>query len=153
MYCGLLGPSPEHLFILSSKHNNTPHTKMSGLPINPKKRMQSGTTKLPKTAKKPRLEVQQTLYLANLCDKVNRKLLKHTLYILFSTYGEVYDINMKMKGQAHVILDSELAASYAMKALNDTVICGKKMTIEYAKKKSFVIEQAQKSLAEEENDG
>lgn len=119
---------------------------MNTLPKRPGKRLAPEGSIL---AKKPKLEVQQTLYIRNLNDKINRKLLKHTLYLLFTTYGEVYDINMKLKGQAHVILDSEASASYALKALNNFTVCGKKISIEYAKKKSVVILEAERALAEE----
>lgn len=118
---------------------------MDSLPSKPQKRPAPEESK---SAKKPKLEVQQTLYLRNLNDKINRKLLKHTLYVLFSTYGEVYDINMKLKGQAHIVLESKSAAAYALKALDDFPVCGKKMVIEFAKKKSVVIEEAEKAIAE-----
>lgn len=118
---------------------------MDSLPSKPQKRSAPEDAK---AVKKPKLEVQQTLYLRNLNDKINRKLLKHTLYLLFSTYGEVYDINMKLKGQAHIVLESKSAAAYALRALNDFPVCGKKMSIEYAKKKSVVIEVAEKFIAE-----
>lgn len=102
-----------------------------------------------RAAKRPRLEVQQTLYVHNLNDKINRDLLKHHLFLLFSTYGEVFDINMKMRGQAHVVLQSEAAAARALKALLLTLLFGKKMKIEFAKAKTKCIEFAEKELAEE----
>ncbi|WPK24550.1 hypothetical protein PUMCH_001828 [Australozyma saopauloensis] len=121
---------------------------MENLPTKPLKRpAEDGVS----ANKKPRLEVQQTLYIRNLSDKVNRRILKHTLYLLFSTYGEVFDINMKLKGQAHVILESKQAAAYAIKALNEHTICGKKIIIEYAKSKSKIIEVAEKAIAETED--
>lgn len=119
---------------------------MNTLPKKPTKRPAGETNK---PSKKPKLEVQQTLYIRNLNDKINRRLLKHTLYLLFSTYGEVFDINMRLKGQAHIILESKQAAAYALKGLNDVSVCGKKMIIEYAVSKSVAIELAEKSIAEE----
>lgn len=100
-------------------------------------------------SKKPRLEVQQTLYVHNLNDKINRVLLKHNLYLLFSTFGDVVDINMKMRGQAHVILESKEAAARALKALLDMSVFGKPLRVEFSKTKSKCIEQAEKELAEE----
>lgn len=121
---------------------------MENLPTKPLKRAaEDGVS----ANKKPRLEVQQTLYIRNLSDKVNRRILKHTLYLLFSTYGEVFDINMKLKGQAHVILESKQAAAYAIKALNEHTICGKKIIIEYANSKSKIIEVAEKEIAENDS--
>lgn len=100
-------------------------------------------------SKKPRLEVQQTLYVHNLNDKINRTLLKHNLYLLFSIYGDVLDINMKMRGQAHVILESEEKAARTLKELLDTQFFGKPLYISFSKTKSKCIEQAEKELAEE----
>lgn len=119
---------------------------MDTLPKKPTKRTADESTK---PSKRSKLEVQQTLYLRNLNDKINRRLLKHTLYLLFSTYGEVFDINMRLKGQAHIILESKQAAAYALKGLNEVSVCGKKMVIEYAVNKSVAIEVAEKAIAEE----
>lgn len=102
-----------------------------------------------KPNKRPRLEVQQTLYLRNLNDQVNRTMLKHTLYLIFSTYGEILEINMKMKGQAHIVLESQKLASHALRALQGTSVFGKNLVIDYAKKKSVSIEAAEKAIAEE----
>ena len=132
----------------SSSHDFITASSMDTLPKKPEKRP---ALEVEKVVKKPRLEVQQTLYIRNINDKVNRSLIKHTLYLLFSTYGEVYDINMKLKGQAHVILESKQVASYALKGLNNVLVCGKKMSITFATKKSVVIEQAEKALAEEQS--
>ncbi|OBA23350.1 hypothetical protein METBIDRAFT_9622 [Metschnikowia bicuspidata var. bicuspidata NRRL YB-4993] len=100
-------------------------------------------------AKRLKLEVQQTLYIQNLNDKINRALLKHSLFMIFSTYGEVLEINMKMKGQAHIVLDSCESASHALRSLQATNILGKAIHIDYAKKKSVSIEAAEKAIAEE----
>ncbi|GEQ67013.1 hypothetical protein JCM33374_g676 [Metschnikowia sp. JCM 33374] len=69
--------------------------------------------------------------------------------MVFSTYGEIFEINMKMKGQAHVVFDSKESASYALRALQDTNIFGKNIHVDYAKKKSLSIEAAEKAIAEE----
>lgn len=105
------------------------------------------------TAKKPRLEVQHTLYLKNLNDQINRDLLKHNLYLLFSTYGAVISIllNPKLRGQAHVVFETTQAASVALKAMQNVVVFGKEMRIEFSKTKSKCIEDAENALAEEED--
>lgn len=100
-------------------------------------------------SKRPRLEVQQTLYVQNLNDKINRPILKHNLYLFFSTYGDVLDINLKMRGQAHVILESKEAAARALRGLHETKLFGKPLRIQFSKTKSKCIEQAEKALAEE----
>lgn len=99
--------------------------------------------------KRARLEVQQTLYIQNLNDKVNRKLLKHTLYLLFSTFGEVFEMNMKLRGQAHVVFQDVESATHALKAMGSTRVFGKEMKIDFAKTKSRIIADAEAALAEQ----
>ncbi|SGZ58226.1 CIC11C00000004742 [Sungouiella intermedia] len=111
----------------------------------PKRRANDADT----PSKKPRLEVQQTLYVHNLNDKISRSLLKHNLYLLFSTYGDVLDINMKLRGQAHVIMESKEAAARALKSLLDHPFFGKPLHIDFSKSKSKCIELAERLLAEE----
>lgn len=101
------------------------------------------------SSKKPRLEVQQTLYIQNLNDKINRALLKHNLYLLFSSYGDVLDINVKMRGQAHVIMESKEAAVRSLKLLLDQSFFGKPLRIDFSRTKSQCIELAEKLLEEE----
>lgn len=113
------------------------------------KRQAQPHTQPTQPSKRPRLEVQQTLYVRNLNDKTSRSVLKQTLYLLFSTYGEVFDINMKMRGQAHVVLESEDAAARARRALQLVPLFGKKLVIEFAKNKTKSIQAAEQALAEE----
>lgn len=97
--------------------------------------------------KRPKTELLQTLYINNLNDKINRNTLKHNIYLLFSSYGEVWSINMKMRGQAHVVMESKEAASVCLKALLGFLMFGKPLRIDFSKTRSRVLEQAQ--LAEE----
>lgn len=99
--------------------------------------------------KRARLELLQTLYLNNLNDNINRATLKHNIYLLFSSYGEVWDINMKLRGQAHVVMESKETASICLKALLGTAMFGKPLRIDFSKAKSRMIDQAEKLLAEE----
>lgn len=101
------------------------------------------------TRKRPNTEIQSTLYIHNLNDKVNRKLLKHTLLLLFSTYGDVIDINMKMRGQAHVVYGSVPSAAAALRDLKGTEIFNKVVKIEYSRSKTKSVEEAQRQLDEE----
>lgn len=107
------------------------------------------TDAVEKQSKRPRLELLQTLYLNNLNDKVNRATLKHNIYLLFSNYGEVWSINMKMRGQAHVVLESKESAYVCLKALLGVSMFGKPLRIAFSKTTSRVLEQA-KALPEEE---
>lgn len=101
------------------------------------------------SSKRSKLEVQQTLYLKNLNDKVNKGLLKHIIYVLFSTYGDVVAILMPphLRGQAHVILDSKVLANSALRALQKTSIFGKELHIDYAKKKTHFVDELEKDAA------
>lgn len=85
----------------------------------------------------------QTLYVRNLPDKLPKPDLKRHLYMLFSTYGPVLDINaakdMKRRGQAYITFRDQNAAIMAMRACNDTEFFEKKMSIQYAKSKSHAL--------------
>jgi U2 small nuclear ribonucleoprotein B'' len=69
--------------------------------------------------------------------------LKHSLYLLFSTYGHIIDVvalkTPKMRGQAHVAFSDLTSATLALKALHDFNFFGKNMEISYAKTKSDAI--------------
>ncbi|CAA17824.1 U2 snRNP-associated protein Msl1 [Schizosaccharomyces pombe] len=88
---------------------------------------------------------QNTLYVNNLNDKINKNDLRTALYMLFSTYGTVVDIvalkTPKMRGQAHVVFFDPSAAAIAMKALKNFIFFGKEMKIQYAHSKSKIIER------------
>lgn len=54
--------------------------------------------------------------------------MKTSLYMLFSTYGPVLDVNVmrtpKMRGQAHVVFRDIQAATQAMRSLEGFVFLG-----------------------------
>lgn len=89
----------------------------------------------------------QTLYVRNLNDKINREDLKRSLYMLFSTYGPVLDIitcrrsgkGKQMRGQAHVCFRDVQTSIQAMRALQKFEIFGKEMEITYARGTSDII--------------
>ncbi|KAI9789763.1 MAG: U2 snRNP complex subunit msl1 [Peltula sp. TS41687] len=92
---------------------------------------------------KPSLPPNQTLYVKNLPDKIQKTDLRTSLYILFSTYGPVLDVvalkTMKMRGQAHVVFRDVQASSQAMRTLQGFEFFGREMRISYAKTKSDTI--------------
>lgn len=61
----------------------------------------------------------QTLYLQNLPIKIHKPELRRQLYILFSTYGSVLDVNAvksaQMRGQAHILFRDVPTATQAMR--------------------------------------
>ncbi|RLV87022.1 putative U2 small nuclear ribonucleoprotein B'' [Meyerozyma sp. JA9] len=107
-----------------------------------------GPSKRAKVAVKP----SQTLYVNNLNDQVSRRLLKHNLYLLFSTYGDVIDIIIrpKMRGQAHIILDSVASASSARASLDKRRFFSKEMGVSYAKTKSRIVARAEDETTEDQ---
>lgn len=97
-------------------------------------------------AKRIRTEVQQTLYLKNLNDKVNKNVLQHILYVLFSTYGDVLCVMMppRLRGQAHIVLDTKQLANNAVRGLQGLLLFGKPVIIDYAKTKTHFVENYEK---------
>lgn len=98
---------------------------------------------------------RHTLYIKNLNDKVKKHILKHNLYLLFSTFGDVIEIRNNMRGQAHVVLESVFTAKNALNELNSKKFFNKQLKIEYSKKESKVItmlreEEEKTNLRQEE---
>ncbi|KAL9585799.1 MAG: hypothetical protein Q9212_001312 [Teloschistes hypoglaucus] len=85
----------------------------------------------------------QTLYLKNLPDKMQKPDLRLSLYTLFSTYGPVLDVvalkTKSMRGQAHIVFRDVQASTQAMRALQGFDFFGKEMSIQYGKGKSDTI--------------
>ncbi|CAG8551491.1 5066_t:CDS:2, partial [Cetraspora pellucida] len=85
----------------------------------------------------------QTLYVRNLNEKINKDELKRSLYALFSAYGRILDIvalkTIKMRGQAFVVFKEIQSATAAMRGLNGFNFYDVPMQIEYAKGKSDAV--------------
>lgn len=86
---------------------------------------------------------KETLYAKNLNDKINPDTMKHNLYLLFSTYGDVIDIvfkpkNKRLRGQAHIIFSSTSHATRALDELQNMMFFEKELQMLYAKKRSKV---------------
>uniref|UniRef100_A0A060T2J1 ARAD1C25674p n=1 Tax=Blastobotrys adeninivorans TaxID=409370 RepID=A0A060T2J1_BLAAD len=85
----------------------------------------------------------QTLYVNNLNDKVNKIELRRNLYHLFTTYGHIVDIvalkTAKMRGQAHIAFADVNGATAAAKSLQGYEFLGKPLRISYARGKSRAI--------------
>jgi RNA recognition motif-containing protein len=73
----------------------------------------------------------QSLYIQNLPEKLQKSDLRRNLYMLFSTYGPVIDITAlktpKMRGQAHILFRDINSAQLAMRNLNNTDFFGREM--------------------------
>ncbi|MCJ1373507.1 U2 snRNP complex subunit msl1 [Loxospora ochrophaea] len=85
----------------------------------------------------------QTLYLTNLPERLQKQDLRLSLYTLFSTYGPVLDVvamkTAKMRGQAHVVYRDSQTSMQAMRSLQGFDFFGKEMKIQYGKGKSDTI--------------
>jgi RNA recognition motif-containing protein len=73
----------------------------------------------------------QSLYIQNLPEKLQKHDLKRNLYMLFSTYGPVLDITAvktpKMRGQAHVLFRDVNVATQAMRHCQGFEFFGREM--------------------------
>ncbi|KAG6860996.1 hypothetical protein C0995_005016 [Termitomyces sp. Mi166 len=82
-----------------------------------------------------------TLYLNNLNDKINKDELKTQLYALFTTYGKIIDIvaskSQAMRGQAFLVFNDLAGATSAMRACEGMMFYEKPIHIDYAKSKSY----------------
>lgn len=89
-----------------------------------------GTTPSTALARKS-VSPNQSLYLQNLPEKLPKEDLKRALYMLFSTYGPVVDLNAvksaKMRGQAHVLFKDIQTATQAMQQCQGLEFFGKEM--------------------------
>jgi len=91
------------------------------------------TTTVAKTNAAPdaRAQPNQSLYIQNLPEKLQKPDLKRSLYMLFSTFGPVLDVtavkSSKMRGQAHVLFRDVHAATLAMRACQGFDFFGREM--------------------------
>jgi RNA recognition motif-containing protein len=85
----------------------------------------------------------QTLYVNNLNEKIKKDELKKALYLVFSAYGNIVEINVsttyRMRGQAWVVFDQLSSATRAQRELQNFLFFGKPMRITFARAKSDTI--------------
>jgi len=91
----------------------------------------------------PNLEPNQTLYINNINEKIDKKILKNSLYMIFSQFGKIVEIvackGLKLRGQAWVCYQDVTVATAAMKTRQGFNFYGKPLRISYAKSKSDVV--------------
>ncbi|KAK5122401.1 hypothetical protein LTR85_003985 [Meristemomyces frigidus] len=82
----------------------------------------------------------QSLYIQNLPEKLQKDDLRRALYMLFSTYGPVLDITAlktkAMRGQAHVLFRDQQSATQALRSCHGNEFFGREMKIAYSKNRS-----------------
>ena len=73
----------------------------------------------------------QSLYIQNLNEKIQKGDLKRELYMLFSAHGAVLDVtavkSAKMRGQAHVLFKDTQTATQAMRHCQGFEFFGREM--------------------------
>ncbi|KAM3129521.1 hypothetical protein pb186bvf_018356 [Paramecium bursaria] len=98
------------------------------------------------------LPQNQTLYVNRLNEKIQIEDMRQTLYALFSQYGSVIDVvtkkNIKMRGQAFVIMESLEEAQMAQQQLNNYQLYDKVMKVNFAKEKSDYISKKEGTYIE-----
>eukprot|EP00730_Choanoeca_flexa_P012407 TRINITY_DN4232_c0_g1_i1.p1 TRINITY_DN4232_c0_g1~~TRINITY_DN4232_c0_g1_i1.p1 ORF type:complete len:225 (+),score=46.58 TRINITY_DN4232_c0_g1_i1:117-791(+) len=92
-----------------------------------------------------------TIYVKNLNDKIRKDELRRTLYGLFSQFGGVMDVvaikNDKMRGQAFIVFKDVGCASNALRSMQGFTLYEKKMSIQFAKSKSYATMKEEGSLS------
>lgn len=88
-------------------------------------------SKPPVATGKESIPPNQSLYIQNLPEKLQKEDLKRALYMLFSPYGPVVDITAlktaKMRGQAHVLFRDVQTANQAMRQCQGYDFFGREM--------------------------
>lgn len=83
---------------------------------------------------------QETVYVNNLNEKLNKEEMKKSLYAAFSQFGPIIDIvtmkTMKMRGQAFIAYRDVSAATQAVRHMQGFPFYDKPMRLSYAKVKS-----------------
>ncbi|KAF9115974.1 hypothetical protein BGX30_006097 [Mortierella sp. GBA39] len=91
----------------------------------------------------PVIDPNQTIYVRNLNEKINKIELKCSLYCLFSAYGKVISIvaskTKRDRGQAFIAFSDIVSATAALRGLQGFNFYDRPMEIQYAKTKSDAI--------------
>ncbi|KAI3636140.1 hypothetical protein MIR68_005492 [Amoeboaphelidium protococcarum] len=89
-----------------------------------------------------------TLYIRNLNEKINLKVLKNALRGIFQIYGQVREVlawkNIRMRGQAFVVFADVDQATAAL-AVDGFPLFGKQMQVRYAASDTFRLSQSLKN--------
>ena len=106
-------------------------------------------------SKKTRLDFEnlkpmQTLYVKNLNTKINKQIMIHNLYLLFSAFGDVISINLK-QGFGFIIFASVSLATLALRTLQNEEFFDKSLVINYVLKESKIITRAKNGIVHDTN--
>lgn len=91
-----------------------------------------------------------TLYIRGLDEKISKNQLRHLLYCLFSTFGQVLDVvalkTIRMRGQAFIVFGDIQEATTALRSLQGFPFLDKPLSIAFAKTRSHVLNVIQGSF-------
>ncbi|KAG0684325.1 U2 snRNP complex subunit msl1 [Pichia californica] len=108
-----------------------------------------------KNIKRHHTEASHTLYISNLNSKIKPSKMKENLYILFSSYADIIEINYPCKnqrGQGWVVVSSPDDADECVSKLEGFSIFDKPLNVNYAKKDSKSLQQLKRICQEEEEE-
>ena len=88
-------------------------------------------------------EVNETLYINNINEKIKKEDLRKSLYALFARFGPILEIRAmktnRMRGQAFIIFKDTNSSTKALHSMQNFPFFGKPMRISYSKKKSKLV--------------
>lgn len=97
------------------------------------------------------LKPSQTLYVKNLNNKINKKVLLHNLYLLFSAFGDIISINLH-NGYAFIIFTNLNLATLALRNLKNQDFFDKPLVLNYSVKESKVISHEKEKSQDDEDE-
>lgn len=119
----------------------------------PRKRAYPGTgkpgkaTKSKENAKRQHTEASHTLYLSNLNTKIKPHRMKENLYVLFTSFADVLEINYPRKnfrGQGWIVVTSPDDANECLAKLEGFDFFDQPLHVRYARKDSNIIHSLKK---------
>ncbi|KAI5963643.1 uncharacterized protein KGF55_002523 [Candida pseudojiufengensis] len=98
-------------------------------------------------------KLNHTLYIKNLNNKINKSQLKHTLYLLFSTFDDILSIRFGSNvHEAFIVFSNSKAATLAMRSLQNEKLYGKEMLISFSTHESKIIESLKDREVKDEDE-
>lgn len=99
------------------------------------------------SAKRQKSDASYTLYVSNLNTHIKSKKMKENLFILFSAFADVLQINYPLKnyrGQGWIVVSSPNSAAVCIEKLNGFNIFDKEVHVKLSRNESKLIETLEK---------
>jgi RNA recognition motif-containing protein len=119
----------------------------------PRKRSRTTTkaTKVSKDStngtKKQHIEASHTIFVSNLNSHIKSNKMKENLYILFSSFADIIQINYprkNLRGQGWIVVSSPEDAIKCVTKLNGFQIFDQEINVQFARKEATIIETLSK---------